>query len=519
MADEFKKGMAMDEIKKIDNAVCMLECEFVSNSLLACEIAMAYNRGRDKEVCRIIPQIIDKYRTQSLKSREEAIKHELKKEKALGYRNYVFGRHKDKIELLKKNENLFSKGYVSFIEEVYDITRALNPLFIYNYAEYFKNPSKENLSKIQPEYKSVMAFRNQKKLLNAELFDYLKKQYDKYESKKKSGKRSYNLNIPSAMYRQESQVKAYSEAIESQVYNKSLEERLLMDIMPHIKKHEKVNIIGLGCGPGRHEIQFAFYYILHHDLNEKDVSLYLLDANDSMVNEAAASIGFENDGLIKNGRNPVNTLCQKIDFTKNELSKLSINHDNPSIYLFLGSTLGNFNNKTQIKILSNISKAMNEKDILVVGVKHPKFCLKDGIRSIDYDGMCGEYNETEEFAYKPLEILGISKENLGDYKIQLKTPARYVLDMKVGHFYTPRKITCTYLIKQDFVIDHSEDKIQFYKGDKIGIFFSERIESNKMEGLGIRANPPLIFNEMVGGYDDGYLLGICRRANKEDKIL
>ncbi len=51
----------------------------------------------------------------------------------------------------------------------------------------------------------------------------------------------------------------------------------------------------------------------------------------------------------------------------NDLDKLSISR-NPRMYLFLGSTLGNFKNSIAIKFLSNLSSIMKKNDTLLIGV-------------------------------------------------------------------------------------------------------------------------------------------------------
>ena len=66
---------------------------------------------------------------------------------------------------------------------------------------------------------------------------------------------------------------------------------------------------------------------------------------------------------LKNISENLNIKLIKGDFI-NDLEKLE-QVNKPRLYLFLGSTLGNFNNDTAIKFLSKISKKMKKTDFFI----------------------------------------------------------------------------------------------------------------------------------------------------------
>mgnify|MGYP001170793022 FL=1 len=69
---------------------------------------------------------------------------------------------------------------------------------------------------------------------------------------------------------------------------------------------------------------------------------------------------------LKNISSDLNIKLIKGDFI-NDLEKLE-QINKPRLYLFLGSTLGNFNNNTAIKFLSKISKKMKKADFFLLGI-------------------------------------------------------------------------------------------------------------------------------------------------------
>ena len=76
----------------------------------------------------------------------------------------------------------------------------------------------------------------------------------------------------------------------------------------------------------------------------------------------------------------------------NDLEKVE-NTINSRLYLFLGSTLGNFNNETAIKFLTNISKKMKKIDFLLLGIDKVK--NKEIIKAAynDKDGITEKFNK------------------------------------------------------------------------------------------------------------------------------
>ena len=76
----------------------------------------------------------------------------------------------------------------------------------------------------------------------------------------------------------------------------------------------------------------------------------------------------------------------------NDLEKLEYTN-NSRLYLFLGSTLGNFYNETAIKFLTNISKKMKKIDFLLLGIDKVK--NKEVIKAAynDKDGITEKFNK------------------------------------------------------------------------------------------------------------------------------
>ena len=88
----------------------------------------------------------------------------------------------------------------------------------------------------------------------------------------------------------------------------------------------------------------------------------------------------------------------------NDLKNIDVGKDR-RLYLFLGSTLGNFNNQMAISFLYNLSKIMKKKDFLLIGID--KIKDHDVIKSA-YDDKAGY---TEKFNKNILDVIN-NKYNL-----------------------------------------------------------------------------------------------------------
>jgi len=391
------------------------------------------------------------------------------------------------LSLLSADEG-YSKEYIGFIRDAYEINHYISPKFISDTGNYFKHPSNKNLEKIQPEFKRIMSIRNQEKLLKRELFKSLifQRMLHSYRNSYRPKNKKpivYELD-KSLMYNRESQVKAYSEAVESnKEYNKGLEDILLAQIIPAICAeppgdsyiltettpfYQKLNIIALGCGSGIHEYEFASKFIKQRKLNEEKVMLYLTDVNQAMVDEAVANAESRNFKSINEEKKPINTIGLQLDFLKdidthfNKMWDLRDNH----LFLFLGTTLGNFCKADQEKIFQNVCRSMHYMDNFVVGVKGMHY--SNG--KPDKEKMKQEYRLTEDFAYKPFEILGIERMCLGDYKVDFRK-------------HMVPEIKCYFPVIQDTEIQLNHEKIKFYKGDKIYVINSQRFTNEALNDL------------------------------------
>ena len=106
--------------------------------------------------------------------------------------------------------------------------------------------------------------------------------------------------------------------------------------------------------------------------SSKKTKLLILEALKVKSNLSYVSFDISEKALkmsynqLKNISSDLNIKLIKGDFI-NDLEKLE-QINKPRLYLFLGSTLGNFNNDTAIKFLSKISKKMKKADFFLLGI-------------------------------------------------------------------------------------------------------------------------------------------------------
>jgi uncharacterized SAM-dependent methyltransferase len=94
---------------------------------------------------------------------------------------------------------------------------------------------------------------------------------------------------------------------------------------------------------------------------------------------------------LKNVSSNLNIKLVKGDFI-NDLEKLD-NTSKPRLYLFLGSTLGNFNNDTAIGFLTSISKKMKKSDFLLLGIDKIKNTEVIEAAYNDKEGITEKFNK------------------------------------------------------------------------------------------------------------------------------
>jgi uncharacterized SAM-dependent methyltransferase len=384
----------------------------------------------------------------------------------------------------------------NFIKDAREINPHIDSEFIYNAKRYFRDPSNKNRARLEPEFKRVMNIRSQKSIIKAKLFNSLYAICDMYKSEKKSPY-MYCLDLPPIMYNLESQIKAYSEAVEfNKNYNKSIEDILFAKIIPSMISNMShlptiignIHIIALGCGSGIHEYEFVQELIKQAEVPEDKIRLYLTDINQSMVDEALAYAGNKNLLRIKEGKKQINTMGFQLDFLRNINNRNNnplndlIKDDIVKIFLFFGSTLGNFHNEDQKRIFQNISNALFPMDFIslskfIVGAKGMLY--KDG--KPDKERMEQEYKLTENFAFKPFEILGIGRECLGDYEAFFNFN-KYSRDNVVLEDNVP-EIRCFFPVIKKTEIECDGQKIELPVGAKISTIRSQRFTKESLENL------------------------------------
>jgi hypothetical protein len=393
----------------------------------------------------------------------------------------------------------YAGDYAEFIYDAYEINRYIGSKFISDAGNYFKHPSDENLKKIQPEFKRVMNIRNQENILKEELFlSFCKKDVLCIEGKNNV----FNLNISPAMYNLESQKKAYSEAVElNKDYNKGLEHKLLTKIMPSITfpyfPDQKLNVIAFACGSGIHEYEFVSEFIKQRRINEDYVYLYMTDVNQAMVEEAISNAENRNFKRMREGKKRINVRGFQLDFTKDMRYPIEVRPGmRGNIFLFLGSTLGNFGSDEQKTILGNINDAIFYNDNLIIGVKGMHY--KNG--QPDKERIEQEYAASENFVYSPLKIIGIERRCLGKYK------AEFGFD-KNKNIYD---IAGLFPVIEDTEASVDEERLYLHKGNIIKVAHSQRFTKDELNGLAM-ANG---LQPLKARDEDGYVIGIYTKKKE-----
>ena len=132
---------------------------------------------------------------------------------------------------------------------------------------------------------------------------------------------------------------------------------------------------------------------------------------------------------LKNISSKLNIKLIKGDFI-NDLEKLE-NTSKPRMYLFLGSTLGNFNNDTAIYFLSSISKKMKKNDFLLLGIDKIKnkevitaaYNDKEGITERFNKNILNVINKEYNLDFKPEKFNHVAEfnEDKGQIEMYLKS--------------------------------------------------------------------------------------------------
>ena len=169
---------------------------------------------------------------------------------------------------------------------------------------------------------------------------------------------------------------------------------------------------------------------------------------------------------LKNISPNLNIELVKGDFI-NDLEKLE-HTEAPRLYLFLGSTLGNFNNETAIKFLANISKKMKKNDFLLLGID--KIKNKEIIKAAYND----KKGITEKFNKNILNV--INKEYNLDFK-----PEKF---KHIAEFNENKSQIEMYLEAYDTQeVNSLSEKIQINSGEKILTEISRKFSDSAIENI------------------------------------
>ena len=167
----------------------------------------------------------------------------------------------------------------------------------------------------------------------------------------------------------------------------------------------------------------------------------------------------------------------EIDFIKGDFFKdlRSLNKKyQERMYLFLGSTIGNFNNDLAIKFLSNISKVMKKGDFLLLGVDK----IKD--RKIIKSAYNDKYSITEKFNKNILNVIN-KKYKLNFNKNNFSHEAIFNEDKKQIEMYLKSKV----FQKIQFP---DKKEIYFRKGDNILTEISRKFSDRILRNLFVKSS-------------------------------
>lgn len=163
----------------------------------------------------------------------------------------------------------------------------------------------------------------------------------------------------------------------------------------------------------------------------------------------------------------------------NDLDKLRLS-ESPRLYLFLGSTLGNFNDDLAIKFLSNLSNIMKKEDCFLLGVDKIK----------DEKVITSAYNDKSGFTQKfNKNILNVvnKKYNLNFNESNFKHNAEFNTEKSQIEMYLESK-------KDQSVILPNDESIHIDSGEKILTEISRKFSDDTINMLFSKASLKIIKN-------------------------
>ena len=186
-----------------------------------------------------------------------------------------------------------------------------------------------------------------------------------------------------------------------------------------------------------------------------------------------------------------------LNMSHNELSKISQNLDvrllkgdfnrdiariktskKKRLYLFLGSTLGNFNNKIAIKFLQNISNIMNKEDSFLLGVDKVKDEKIINLAYNDKKGITKKFNENILSVINKEYKLNFNKKNFFHNAIYNSEESQIEMYLEST-------------VLQSIRLPNNEN-VNIKKGEKILTEISRKFSEKTMKNLFAKSNLNLV---------------------------
>jgi len=144
--------------------------------------------------------------------------------------------------------------------------------------------------------------------------------------------------------------------------------------------------------------------------------------------------------------------------------------DNPALYIFIGSSIGNFSEQESIKLLSEVSKKMNKEDYFLIGMDRVK----------DKDILERAYDDSEGVTAKfNLNVLNVLNYKLGaNFDLRkFKHHASYNEELQQIEMYLES------LHEQKVYFSKIDQELSLMKGEKILTEVSKKYSASSMQHI------------------------------------
>jgi uncharacterized SAM-dependent methyltransferase len=265
--------------------------------------------------------------------------------------------------------------------------------------------------------------------------------------------RVWNISDSKLWYLTPSQAQAYLNLEGSPDYKTAMFdteikmlETFMEDIAQRVLNGETVNIIDIGCGDGKKAIP-----VLNSLYKKVKMRYCPIDISSYMVSKAIEKITKLNKGEVVQFKWNISDF----DNLENVSSLLRDKEFKQNFFLFLGSTIGNFELH---EVMYEIMEAMDDfEDYLLMGVALSNAKIEDVVKS---------YNSPliNEFLSKVLIEIGFKKE-----------------DIELNVRYKNSRVEILYTIKKDITLYFGDQTIQFVRGDQILVAVSYRYKEEDLK--------------------------------------